>query len=171
MIRAWLLLIVGVAGLVSLREAYLFTYEPAPSVRVRWRDGTSDSRRSQLERKYRLVNPEAPQGLSYSYALLDTSRTNIMAMIKDPEVGDTGDIDREKFEVPFWTAAYSRESMWVADRIPVVRQPAVRRTLAALLVAMILLGLRRIVTAVDWARRARAAMALARRVESALKHG
>src|SRR5882672_10944249 len=101
MARAWLLVIVGVAGLASLRVAYDLTYEPAPSVRVRWRDFTGDTRRAQLERRYRLMDPAAPEGLSYSYTLMDTSRRNIMALIKDPEVADTGDIDRGKFEVPW----------------------------------------------------------------------
>jgi hypothetical protein len=165
------LVILGVAGLVSMRVAYNLTYEPAPAIRVRWRDGTGDWRRAWLEHRYRLIDPAAPQGLSYSYVLMDTSRKNIMTMIKDPEVADTDDVDRENFEVSFWTAAYSRERMWVADRVPVSRQPAVRRTLFGLFAAMIVLGTRRIMRAVDWAGRAQAAMALARRVESTLRHG
>lgn len=169
--RAWLLVIIGAIGLVSMRVAYNLTYEPAPAVRVRWRDGTGDWRRAWLEHKYRLTYPQAPERLSYSYVLMDTSRSNIETMIKDPEVADTGDIDRETFEVPFWTSAYSTEFMWVADRIPVVRQPVVRRTLAGLLAAMIILGGRRLILAVNWAAGSRAAVAFARRVESALKNG
>ncbi len=137
---AWLLLIVGLAGLIALRVAYNATYEPAPGIRVRWRDGTSDMRRAFLEMTYRLTDAAAPEGLSYSYVLLDTSRRNIEAMIKDPEVADTGDLDREKFEVPFATAQYSRQWMWVADRTPGLRQPLLRWALIVALAGCIVAG-------------------------------
>ena len=171
MLRAWLLVIAGVSGLVSMRVAYNLTYEPAPAVRVRWRDGTGDWRRYWLEHKYRLIGAAAPQGLSYSYVLMDTSRRNIEAMIKDPEVADTNDIDRRRFEVPWETAYYTRNITWVADRIPGLRQPPVRWGLIAGLVAMVLAGSARIGRAVKWADRRDAAFAWLRRVESALKHG
>lgn len=171
MLRAWLLVIVGVAGLVSMRAAYNVTYEPAPAVRVRWRDGTGDWRRAWLERKYRLIGAAAPMGLSYSYVLMDTSRRNIEAMITDPEVADTNDIDRRKFEVPWETAYYTQNIMWAADRIPGLRQPPVRWGLVASLVAMILAGSTRIVRTVKWADRRDGVLAWLRRVESALKNG
>ena len=44
--RAWLFFIVGLSGLASMRVAYDLTYEPPPSVRVRWRDFTTDARRA-----------------------------------------------------------------------------------------------------------------------------
>jgi hypothetical protein len=171
LLRAWLLVIAGVAGLASMRVAYNLTYEPAPAVRVRWRDGTGDWRRAWLERKYRLIGAEAPMGLSYSYVLMDTSRRNIEAMIKDPEVADTNDIDRRKFEVPWETAYYTQTIMWVADRVPGLRQPPVRWGVVAGLVAMILAGSTRIVRAADWVNRRDAAIAWLRRVKSELKHG
>jgi hypothetical protein len=171
LLRAWFLVIVGVAGLVSMRVAYNLTYEQAPAVRVRWRDGTDDWRRAWLERKYRLIGAEAPMGLSYSYVLMDTSRGNIETMIKDPEVADTNDIDRRKFEVPWETAYYTQTTTWAADRIPGLRQPPVRWGLIAGLVAMILAGSARIVRAVKWADRRDAVLAWLRRMESALKNG
>lgn len=150
--RAWLLVIVGVIGLVSMRVAYDLTYEPAPAVRVRWRDGTGDWRRAWLELKYRVADPEAPEGLaglSYAYVLFDTSHRNIKALVTDPEVADTNDIDRLKFEVPWETEQESQRWMWVADRLPGLRQPAARGGLIALLVAMILVGARHIVRTVN----------------------
>jgi hypothetical protein len=140
MLRAWVLLIVGVAGLMSMRAAYNLTYEPAPVVRVRWRDGTGEWRRTWLEHKYRLEDPANPEGLSYSYILLDTSRRNIQALVKDPEAADTHDIDRRKFEVPFWTAEYGGKLMWVADRIPLMRQPLVRYLMVGALAGCTLIG-------------------------------
>jgi hypothetical protein len=151
-----MLVIVGLVGLVSLRVAYDLTYEPALWVRVRWRDGTGDWRRAWLERTYRLGDPVNPEGLGYSYILYDTSRRNIEAMVTDPEVADTHDIDRDKFEVPWETQQYSERWMWVADRVPVLRQPEVRWLAEALLAMMTLLGFGRILRTVHWRRRWRA---------------
>lgn len=169
--RAWLLLVVGVIGLVSMRVTYDLTYEPAPAVRVRWRDGTGDRRRAWLEWKYRLTDAAAPQGLSYSYVLHDTSRGNIERMIRDPEVADTGDIDREKFEVPWATASYSSRIMWVADRIPGLRQPPIRWALVTALVIATLAGCWHIVRTVKWATYTNRVVSLLRRIDSALKNG
>lgn len=171
MLRAWLLLIVGLLGLVSLRVAYNVTYEPAPAVRVRWRDLTTDARRVQLERKYRLTDPAAPEGLSYSYVLMDTSRRNIEALVKDPEAADTNDIDRRKFAIP-WTTAESRVRVtWVAERIPGLRQPPVRWALVGVLAAMLGFGLLRLLAAVAWIRHPHRVVAWMRHVDWMLKHG
>ncbi|HEY3158677.1 MAG TPA: hypothetical protein VGJ78_06925 [Vicinamibacterales bacterium] len=150
MTRALVLLVIGITGLLSLRVAYDLTREPAPGIRVRWRDGTSDGRRAWLEWKYRLVEPAAPQGLSYAYVLMDTRTANIGALVKDPEVADTGDIDREKFEIPWETANESRTFMWTADRLPVLRQPVARWMLIASLVLMAATGTRAIIGAISW---------------------
>jgi len=168
---AWLFFIVGLSGLVSLRVAYDLTYEPPPSVRVRWRDFTTDARRAQLERQYRLTDPVAPEGLSYAYLLMDTSRRNIEALVKDPEVADTNDIDRRKFEIPWTTAQARNRYTWVAERIPGLRQPIVRWAVVSILAAMAAYGLVRLVAAVAWVRCARSVVAWMRRVDWMLKHG
>src|SRR4051794_28564087 len=108
MLKGWVLVLVGVAGLVFMRMAYDVTREPAPSIRVRWRDDIPTWRQHLLEMKYRLDDPSHPQGLSYAYMLFDTSARNIRLMVKDPYVADTHDIDRERFEVPWATAQTSQ---------------------------------------------------------------
>jgi hypothetical protein len=171
MLRAWVLLLVGVAGLVSLRAAYDLTWEPAPAVRVRWRDGTTDERRAQLERRYRLVDPLPHEGVSYLYLLMDTSRANIEALVRDPEAADTDDIDRRRFEIP-WTAPESRiRNLWVADRLPGLRQPPVRWIVIAILAAMAAFGGVGVLTRINWRRHARTIGAWMRRVDWILKHG
>jgi hypothetical protein len=171
MARSWMLLLVGVIGLVSLRAAYDLTWEPAPAVRVRWRQGTTDARRAQLERRYRLVNPQPHEGVSYLYLLMDTSRRNIEALVKDPEVADTDDIDRRRFEIP-WTAAQSRvRNLWVADRLPGLRQPFVRVIAIAILAGMTAFGLISVLVAIDWRGHGRRLLAWMRRVDWILKHG
>lgn len=132
--RAWLLVLIGIAGLLTLSTTYALTHEPAPAIRVRWSADTGNTRRTWLEMKYRLVAPGGREGRSYGYALLDTSRRNIEAMIQDPGVADTGDIDRRNFSVlPWEAAAYTDEIMWAADRLPLLRQPPVRWVLIAAL--------------------------------------
>lgn len=163
--RAAVLLLIGLVGLVSLRTAYNLTREPAPGIRVRWRDGTASARRTWLEWTYRLEEPSAPQGLSYSYVLMDTRTTNIRALVKDPDVADTDDIDRAKFEIPWETANESRRFMWVADRIPVLRQPVARWLLIASLALMVAAGTRALVAAANWRELAGVARAWLRRLE------
>ena len=155
--RAVVLLLIGLAGLVSLRMVYILTREPAPGIRVRWRDGTSSPRRTWLEWKYRLEQRSAPQGLSYAYVLMDTRTANIRALVTDPEVSDTDDIDRARFAIPWETANESRQFMWIADRLPVLRQPGARWTLAASFALMAAAGTRAIIGAVSWREVARAA--------------
>jgi hypothetical protein len=133
---AWLL-IFGSVGLAALGIAYWLTYEPAPAVQIRWRDGLSAARRAQLERKYLLVEPDPESG---HYALLDTSRRNIEALVTDPDVADTNDIDRVEFLIPFHVAYHTRW-MWGAHRVPVLRVGWVRLALITLLAGMAAAGL------------------------------
>ena len=140
--RRRVLSVIGVAGLAALGLAYWFTYEPAPSIRVRWRDDVTSERQAALERKYLLVNGRAPAGRSIAYDLLDTRRANIKALVLDPDVLDMTDIDRDRFEVPYETP-YGESWMWVADRIPLLRYAPVRWTLIVTLVVMVAAGRRR----------------------------
>ena len=140
MARRWLSMI-GVAGLAALGFAYWFTYEPAPSIRVRWRDDVTSQRQAALERKYLLANGRAPSGRSIAYDLLDTRRENIKALVQDPDVRDTNDLDRHQFEVPL-DFAYGDSWMWVADRTPVLRNTRARWTLIVILALMAVVGLR-----------------------------
>lgn len=143
--RAWYATIIGVGGLAALAFAYWFTYEPAPGIRVRWRDHVSQELQESRERKYMLSNrraphPDAPRSLAYD--LLDTSRSNIEALVKDPAVYDTNDIDDEDaFQVRLGTA-YGDEWLWVAHRTPLLRIAWVRWTLIFGLAALTIAGLR-----------------------------
>jgi hypothetical protein len=130
---------IGIAGLTMLGSAYWMTLEPAPSIRVRWRDEVTASRQADLERKYLLANGRAPQGRSIAYDLLDTRVANVRAIVEDPYVADTNDIDRDTYEVPFDTA-YGDRWMWAAHRTPWLRDARVRWTLIVTLAAMTVVG-------------------------------
>jgi len=154
-----------------MRAAYDLTYQPAPAVRVRWRDGTGDWRRIWLEHKYRLVDRAAPDGLSYSYVLLDVSRANIEALVRDPEAADTNDIDRRRFEVAWDTQSESRDWMSTLDRTPVVREPAVRAILAAAFAIAVVIGVGAIGRSVGWGAICNGVGRSLRRADRALRNG
>lgn len=140
---------IGLSGLAALSLAYWLTYEPAPAVRVRWRETVTPQQQAGLERKYLLSNGRAPMadGRSIAYDLLDTRRSNVEALVRDPVVADTNDIDRDNYEVPF-EAAYGDRWMWLAHRTPVLRDTRVRWALIAALLLMAICGRQR----VRWAR-------------------
>jgi hypothetical protein len=135
-------LILGATGLAALGGIYWFTYEPAPAVRVRWRDDLSVDRQAELERHYLLSNrraphPEAPR--SFAYDLLDTRPANIEALVRDPDVGDTNDIDREHFVIRVDRQSGERW-MWAAHRTPGLRDARVRWSLVAVLAGFLVCG-------------------------------
>ena len=135
---------IGLLGLATLAFTYWFTYEPAPSIRVRWRDDVTAARQAQLERRYLLADPRAPMEdapRSLAYDLLDTSRRNIEAMVTDPEVADTNDVDRNNFEIYIYTD-YGTNWMWLAHRIPLVRYGWVRWLAIGALAVMAAAGIR-----------------------------
>lgn len=135
--------ITGVAGLACLGVTYWLTLEPAPRVRVRWADGVTATQRPSLEHKYLLLNPRDQMSSgSLAYDLLDTSMANIQALVLDPAIADTNDIDRNTFVVPF-DVDYGGEWMWLAHRTPVLRDRWARAIVIVILTIMAVGGLRR----------------------------
>ena len=149
--NAYLCTAVGVIGLAPFAFAYWFSVEPAPGIRVVWREGVSLEQQARLERRYLLANrgsphPEQPRSLAYD--LLDTRRSNIHALLHDPTVEDTNDIDDEWDRVRLGTAS-SDAWMWVAHRTPGLRQPEARWALILTLIATTGVGLWRLSRAPD----------------------
>jgi hypothetical protein len=130
----------GIAGLLLLGGAYWLTHEPAPRVRVLWREGVTAEQQEAIARRYLLVNgrDRMPSG-SQAFDLLDTSVSNVSAIVHDPGIADTNDIDRDTYIIPFDTQ-YGGEWMWVAHRIPGLRETRVRISLIAALALMAVLG-------------------------------
>jgi len=115
----------AIGALASVGATYYLTYEPAPSVRVRWRQDVTPATRTQLERTFLLVNRVAHEGSTrtFRYDLLDTSQSNIEALVTHPAVEDTDDIDRVSYAIPV-DRAYGGSWMWVGHRIPIIRHIA-----------------------------------------------
>ena len=125
-----------VAGcvLVALGIAYYFTYEPAPRIAIRWPADIQPARRQALERRFLLVDPAADRD-RIEYDLLDTSRENLEALVREPDVADTDRVSREGFTVPL-DVPYGTRWMWLAHRTPVLRTPGVIPAIVALCVAV-----------------------------------
>jgi hypothetical protein len=139
-VRRWIGAI-GAMGLTLLGAAYWLTCEPAPRIRVLWRPEVIQEQRAALERKYLLLNgrDQLPEG-SIAYDLLDTSRANLQAIVNDPSILDTNDIERNSLIVPF-DVEYGSEWMWLADRIPGLRNVQLRAAIVIALAAMVIGGL------------------------------
>ncbi|OFW02333.1 MAG: hypothetical protein A3I61_19450 [Acidobacteria bacterium RIFCSPLOWO2_02_FULL_68_18] len=133
----------GLIGLMLLGAAYLATLERVPRIRILWRDGVTAEQQAALEARYLLRNARdrLPEG-SLAYDLLDTSRANIRALVDDPAVTDSNDIDRDAYVVEPETDR-GEAWMWVAYRVPGLRAAGVRWTLILLLSIAAVAGLRR----------------------------
>lgn len=106
--------------LVAFAGAYYVTYERAPAVSIRWREGVTPERRAALERTFRLARGREPEGRTIIYDVLDIRSSNIRALLDQPEVEDTGYIDRRTNNVP-GNAPFGRGGLWIGTRLPVLR--------------------------------------------------
>jgi hypothetical protein len=109
--------------LLTFACAYYLTYEPAPRIRIRWRAGLEPARRTALERRFLLVNPN-PFEDRFAYDLLDTTRDNIAAIVDERDIQDTDNIDRDHAAIPP-QIPYGDSWMWIGNRLPVLRVPGV----------------------------------------------
>ena len=95
------LLVVGVLCLGIAAAAYgalQVARGPRPIfVHVRWAPGVDDLARQVAERRYGLSEPEQLEGPTWGYTLGDLSVANIRALVTDPAVEDTQDLDRSAF--------------------------------------------------------------------------
>ncbi len=65
-----------------------------PRVSIRWQEGIADDLRREREQRYSLTDPDADG----TYVLVNDSRDNIGALLKDPLVVDTHRIDRSTLQ-------------------------------------------------------------------------
>ncbi len=122
--------------LLALGAAYALTYEPAPVIGIRWREGLAPERRTELERRHLLVNPTAV-GDRFAYDLLDTRQSNLRALVEERDVFDTDGISRRDATLPP-DYRYGESWMWVAHRTPLLRVPGVVEGIVAACVALVI---------------------------------
>ena len=92
----WLLFVLGTGSNIALRMAY-DTRPVWAAVHVRWAPSIDDAGRQQLEQRYGLARGVFRGGRTWNYSLVDPSRTTIEALVRDPAVEDTDQIDRQAF--------------------------------------------------------------------------
>lgn len=70
-------------------------------VHVRWSSSVTDPVRDDLERRYGLSLGEQREGQTWGYYLTNRSRDNIRALVGDPAVEDTHNLNRTAFRATF----------------------------------------------------------------------
>ena len=130
--------VVAASILLALSLAYDLTYEPAPQIRIKWREGVAPERRAELERRFRIVNPQ-PFEERLTYDLLDTRRSNIEAIVRERAIYDTDDINQHDFSLPV-DYRYGSSWMWIVYRIPVLRTPGVVQGIVVACVTVLVLS-------------------------------
>lgn len=126
----WIALVFwALAGALYAGRRAAFGDRPA-AIHVRWAATVDDARRPQLERQYGLTAPEPTEGRTFAYALTDLSLANIRALVSDPAVEDTHEINRTAYRVGFFS-----------PRLPYsTANPSVPRALDALALLCLFLG-------------------------------
>jgi hypothetical protein len=125
----------GVILLAIAGAAYAtlqLTLDPKPaSIHVRWAPGVDAATREASEERYSLSRGVS-DGRTWAYLLSDTSSSNIRALVSDPIVEDTADIERPEFRV-------SRAS--TRGPYPPAPRPWIPATLRGLTVFCLFIGL------------------------------
>jgi hypothetical protein len=124
-------LVAATGALVALERTLL---PSAASVQVRWAPTADAIAKQAAELRYHLAESRELEGRTWSYLLTDTSYENLRALVGDPAVEDTANIDRTAFRVDR-DATRGRE-----------RQSRNPRHTAILQIVVILTGLAGIVT-------------------------
>jgi len=91
--------LVGLAGLCLAAVEPLLPSPFAPRVNVRWNSDLGAQDRQRLESRFGLVRPTQTDGTTWRYDLVDTTHGNVAALVADPAVSDTHEIDRTLGEV------------------------------------------------------------------------
>jgi hypothetical protein len=79
---------------------------------VRWASQVGDAERTELERRFSLSNGELREGTTRHYELLDSSRSNIAAIVEHPAIADTSNIDRDARRLKPEDDQTNRRRLW-----------------------------------------------------------
>ena len=67
---------------------------PGFPVKIRWADELEPALRAEVERRYRLEDGQREEGRTWTYTLHDLRPANLRAIVLDPHIEDTANIDR-----------------------------------------------------------------------------
>ena len=110
------LMLWALAGAAYVARVLTFGERPA-YIHIRWSPAVDEATRVEEERTYGLGRPEFREGRTWGYALSDLSRANVTALVNDPAVEDTHNINRIKFRPGLFTPRFPYETR--APWIPV----------------------------------------------------
>jgi hypothetical protein len=71
----------------------------APRVHVRWSEDVSDAQRTELERRFSLLQGRHREAGTWEYDLRDVTPSSVRELIANPSVADTHYLDRVSGEV------------------------------------------------------------------------
>ena len=128
MLAIALLFWMAAGGLYAARRA-IFGDRPA-AVHVRWAATVTESERQRLEGIYRLTAAQVTEGRTFAYALTDVSGANVRALVLDPAVEDTHEINRTSYRIGFFSPRLAYATGY----------PAIPRALDALALLCLVLG-------------------------------
>ena len=119
----------ALAGALYAGRKAAFGDRPA-AVHVRWAGTVDERRRPQLERQYGLTTPQQTDSRTFAYAITDVSAANIRALVLDPAVEDTHEINRTSYRVG-----------WFSPRLPYATSyPSVPAAMDVLALLSLVLG-------------------------------
>ena len=78
----------------------LWQKAPGLPIKVRWATEFDEAVRTDIERKYSLESGQRDEGRTWRYVLRDLRRENLRAIVYDPDIEDTANIDRAAFALP-----------------------------------------------------------------------
>jgi hypothetical protein len=94
-------------------------------INVRWAPSVDDTTRAHLESQYSLSDgePQDRRSRTWSYALKDTSRANIRALISNSAVEDTQNLHRTAFRAGYFSprGSYPTPNAWIPASLEVLR--------------------------------------------------
>src|SRR5688572_14682069 len=88
---------------------------PGFPVKIRWATELEASLRTGIERRYRLEDGQQEEGRTWKYTLHDLRPANLRAIVLDPHIEDTANIDR--------TVPPNVNESWVQDMRRALRRP------------------------------------------------
>jgi hypothetical protein len=119
----------ALAGALYTGRKAAFGDRPA-AVHVRWAATVDEGLRQRLERQYSLTTPQQTDSRTFAYAITDVSGANIRALVLDPAVEDTHEINRTSYRVG-----------WFSPRLPYDTPfPSVPTAMDALALLALILG-------------------------------
>src|SRR5262245_28278769 len=109
---------------------------PGGRVHVRWQASVDSTQRQRLEAQYRLADPEPLDDNTWRYDLIGPRTETIRAIVNDPAVADTPDLNRSGYGLGAGTVRASRRQRFPAGDA-VVAGADVLAVIAAILGALL----------------------------------